>query len=126
MGKGACADDEKETRMQKNKLAMLSLTLLMAVLMAFGALAETAPKMTLEIAYEVADGKLLGDTDLVAFRAEKFGPLGIMTPDGSVVLPNEYLHLELRNAYGYIEAAKEQGMNTLGLIDTQGNVLVPL
>lgn len=112
--------------MKNHKLAMASLTLLMAVLMAFGALAEAAPKMTLEKAYEVADGKLLGATDLVAFRTERSGPLGIMAPDGSVVVPNEYLHLELRNAYGYIEAAKEQGMNTLGLIDTQGNVLVPL
>ena len=100
--------------MKNHKLAMASLTPFDGCINGICALAEAAPKMTLEKAYEVADGKLLGATDLVAFRTERSGPLGIMAPDGSVVVPNEYLHLELRNAYGYIEAAKEQGMNTLG------------
>ncbi len=105
---------------------MISLITVMLLLVGLGvpALAEDAPIKVTKV-YEVAQGELLGSTNLVAFRAKSFDPTGIMGPDGTVLVPDEYLWLDSKNPWGYIEAAKLDQLNGKGVIDQTGKVLVP-
>lgn len=111
--------------MNKFKRFTLALALLVAVALSLTALGESAPSVQLEKAYEVYDASFLGNTDLVAFANERNGLLGIMDPEGKTLVPNEYLSLKLRNAYGFIEAVKSTDINGTGLIDSSGSVLMP-
>ena len=100
--------------------------LILLVGAALPALAETAPApIQLTKAYEVPLGELLGSSNLVGFRAKGFAPTGIMAPDGTLLVPDEYLWLGLDNPWGYIAAAKLDQLNGKGVIDQTGKVLVP-
>lgn len=107
--------------MRKNRLAFLGLSLLLALVMALPALGEAQ----LEKVYEIYEGKFLGNTTLVAFSTESYGLLGIMDEEDKVLVHNAYYRLEMRNPFGYIEALKGEGINANGVIDKEGNVLVP-
>lgn len=107
----------------KKFLSLITVLLLLAGA-AMPALAETAP-VKLTKAYEVPLGELLGSSNLVEFRAKGFAPVGIMGPDGTVLVPDEYLGLWLDNPWGYIAAAKADQLNGKGVIDQTGKVLVP-
>jgi hypothetical protein len=102
-------------------LILLSLLILLAL---------TPPAMggeadRLEKVYEVKNGEFLGSTNLVVFRNEPFGMAGIMGPDGTVLVPNEYYDLRSDNPWGYVYAAKLDQLNGRGLINTKGEVLIP-
>lgn len=88
-------------------------------------LGSASAQMTAEKVYEVNSGEFLKGTGLMAFRNEAFGLAGIMAPDGTEVVPAEYLDLRVDNTFGYIAAAKEDRLNGKGMIDAQGNVLIP-
>ena len=85
------------------KIISLITAMLLLVGLGLPALAEDAPIKVTKV-YEVAQGELLGSTNLVAFRAKSFDPTGIMGPDGTVLVPDEYLWLDSKNPWGYIEA----------------------
>lgn len=101
----------------KRLMAML-LVLLMA-------LAGASAEMTAEKVFEVKDASFFKGTNLMSFREEPFGYSGIMAPDGTKVVGTEYLGLSMTNGYGYVSAAKEDNLNGSGMIDLQGNVLIP-
>ena len=99
-----------------------SLLFALLMLLSLGALAEPAAPVKV---YEVTNGEFLGNTNLFAFRNEAFGLQGVMAPDGTVVIPNEYYNLQMKNPWGYIEAAKLDQLNGKGLLDESGKVLIP-
>lgn len=104
---------------------MKRLSMLPAALMMFTCLSALAQPVSPEKVYEVMDGEFLGNTNLLAFRTESFGKLGIMDQDGNEVVPTTYCNLKLDNAWGFIEAAGEDRLNGIGVIDSRGEVLIP-
>ena len=80
------------------KIISLITAMLLLVGLGVPALAEDAPIKVTKV-YEVAQGELLGSTNLVAFRAKGFDPTGIMGPDGTELVPAEYLWLDSKNPW---------------------------
>lgn len=107
--------------MNKKLLRMLALALV-AALLALPALAES-PKLTK--VYEVRKAEFLGNSRLTSFQDANQGHCGIMGPDGKVIVGEDYLRLSQSNGFGFIEGAKEAGMNTWGMINGEGAVLIP-
>jgi hypothetical protein len=108
---------------------MKKLSLILAVLLAAGllgapAFAEDAPPVLRKV-FEVNTAEVLNASDLVTFREETFGLLGLMDSEGKVLLPAEYYDLSINNTFGYISAAKLDQLNGKGLITAQGDVLIP-
>lgn len=104
------------------------ITTLLSLLIIFGLLtagAATDNDMTMLKAFEVPSAELLGAESLISFRMEPFGKSGIMAPDGSTLIPNKYLWLEIKNPFGYVVASKLDELNGKGLLDLSGNELVP-
>ncbi len=104
---------------------MKKFIVLLAALLAISSVSALAQAPVATKVYEVSSGEFLGNTNLVAFRNESFGLQGIKAPDGTEVVAPEYLNLNQKNIWGYIDAAKEDRLNGKGVIDAQGNVLVP-
>ena len=110
--------------MRMKRLLSLITVLLLLIGIVLPALAAEAP-VKLTKAYEVPQGELLGSSNLVAFRSKSFASVGIMGQDGAVLVPDEYLWLDMNNPWGYIAAAKLDQLNGKGVIDQTGKVLVP-
>lgn len=108
--------------MKKRISILLALLLLLSAAAPFAS-AQDSPGVTKVL--EAKNAKFLGNLNLVVFSEQAFGMSGIMDGEGNTVVPTEYYDLSLDNSFGYINAYKVDDLNGRGMINAQGEVLIP-